>query len=157
STLFSRPSLEYYCDWKMLRYFVVTLLVMAGMLGTTWGQEFPEGTQDGPCPNIGFRGRWRRFHFTRIWGTWHEQVRSQSYFQPTQCPTTNTWSGIPPSANVISAGTSPDGTTNEMPRNGVIGDVPNQILFPNPMPSPSKLHIYLTNIYIHYIFIYGMI
>ncbi|CAL4129742.1 unnamed protein product, partial [Meganyctiphanes norvegica] len=133
---FSGPSRQYYSDWKMWRYCVVTLLVLVALSGTAWGQEYPEGVQDGPCPDIGFKGLKWKFNYTAIEGTWNEQLRMKSSKQPNQCPTTNTWGGsdtLPNVTNII-AGTTPDGSTFAVPREGVIGDAPNQRLYANPQP-----------------------
>ncbi|CAL4140763.1 unnamed protein product, partial [Meganyctiphanes norvegica] len=138
---------------KMWRYCAVTLLVLVALLGTTWGQEYPEGVQDGPCPDIGFKGVKWRFNYTGIAGTWHEQLRMKSSKQPNQCPTTNTWGGIPPDVTNIIAGITPDGSTFDVPREGVIGDAPNQRLYANPQPDldfPNPDGLLLETIYTNY-------
>ncbi|CAL4169403.1 unnamed protein product [Meganyctiphanes norvegica] len=121
----------------MLGYYFFTLLVLATTLSSTWSQEYPEGTQDGPCPDIGFRGRGRTFNFQGIWGTWHEQLRMNSSLQSNQCPTTNTYSRTPPDVLDIIGITNPDGSTFDLPREGVVADVTHQRLFTNDHPTPG--------------------
>merc|ERR1712168_1439984 len=124
-------------EWNMLGYCGVALLMMAAMPGSSWGQaatEDPEGTQDGPCPNVGFR---RSLNWNRLRGTWNEQLRMFSDRQPNQCPTSNTYGGTPPNITVTLGVTLLDGSVLNIPREGVIGNNPNQRLFSNPEPSPG--------------------
>ncbi|CAL4226643.1 unnamed protein product, partial [Meganyctiphanes norvegica] len=131
------PDFQGSIPMKMSRYCAVTLLALLALLGTAWGQQYPEGVQDGPCPEIGFKGLKWKFNYTGIVGTWYEQLRMENALQPNQCPTTNTWGGTPPNITNILGITNPDGSTVEIPREGVIGDAPNQKVFSNDHPSPG--------------------
>merc|ERR1711955_51218 len=119
---------------KMWQNCVVTLLALAAILGTVQSQD-PAGVQDGPCPNVEFqRGR----NWARMTGTWHEQLRINSDLQPNQCPTTNTYGGSRPNITNVIGITNPDGSSFDVPREGVIekGE-PNLSLFSNDHPTPG--------------------
>merc|ERR1712179_60628 len=123
---------------KMLRYCLVTLVMLAAMPGVTWTQdttENPEGTQDGPCPNIGINKK--PLNWKKLTGKWHEQMRFNSILQPHQCPTSNTYGALPPNVTVLIEFTAPDGSMGSRPREGVILSDPNRRIFSNSHPSPG--------------------
>ncbi|CAL4102095.1 unnamed protein product, partial [Meganyctiphanes norvegica] len=83
---------------------------------------YPEGTLEGPCPNVtsSFSLDW-----SRVVGTWNEQLRMPNFFFPDQCPASNTYGGSPPNITVLVEFTNPDGSTRRVTREGITQRNPN--------------------------------
>jgi len=124
---------------KMLRYCVVTVVVLSALSGIAWSEggttEYPEGTTDGPCPDVGLNRK--PLNWKKLTGKWHEQLRFDSSLQPHQCPTSNTYGATPPNITVLIEFPLPDGSMGSRPREGVILSNPNQRIFSNDHPSAA--------------------
>merc|ERR1719317_1500382 len=120
----------------MMQFGVVTLLVLAAMAATALSQTTdPEGTLDGPCPVIPHK---KRLQYYRLEGKWNEFMRFESPLQPNQCPTSNTYEGLPPNVTVTIDVVNPDGTQSPPRlREGVVQEDTYKRLFSYPFGDSS--------------------